>query len=616
MVDPSTINNNPHWSQNENAIAGLVTESNIWELNSGIGSSQPNSDFAGATLGDRSTTLFDSNQSPEEPLGEKVAVPAIDEVILFGKTQRGLPMAFLPENNDSAIGNREIGTPGYKDELTGMEVLPNSLFNTASEPVPNSGAMLPEQNYAIAVPPEADKLTNSPYVPGVTPIPTITSSSLEPGSNLITARDLGYLNGTQIFSEFVGNFDPSDIYRFSLRTTEDLSLFLNGLNAGADVRLIQDRNHNSTVEYGEIIAQSVSYNNTPQSITLSNLNPGSYFVEINQFIGNTNYNLTMSSVPASGYNSNYGYGLVDASAAVARAAGYSTPFPSAAPVGGSDWTRDMVNAPAVWNRGYTGNGVVVAVIDSGVDYTHPDLDGNIWVNTDEIPGNGIDDDRNGYVDDVRGWDFAFNDSDPMDVLGHGTHVAGAIAAERDGAGITGVAPNAKIMPVKVGNASPLVRHNDIAAGIRYAVDNGADVINLSFGSNFPSFERDTAISYAISRGVVVVMAAGNEGASQPSFPARYSDVWGIAVGSVDGNGTMDRSSSRAGSTPLDYVVAPGANVYSTIPNSSYRTSSGTSIAAPHVAGVAALVLSANPNLVASQVETLIATSANPYQVRV
>ncbi len=121
------------------------------------------------------------------------------------------------------------------------------------------------------------------------------------------------------------------------------------------------------------------------------------------------------------------------------------------------------------------------MVDTGVDYTHPDLDGNIWTNSREIAGNGVDDDGNGYVDDVHGWDFVGNDNAPLDADGHGTHVSGTIAAENNGVGITGVAYNAKIMPVRVLDENGSGTNAAIAAGIRYAADNGARVINLSLG---------------------------------------------------------------------------------------------------------------------------------------
>jgi subtilisin family serine protease len=301
--------------------------------------------------------------------------------------------------------------------------------------------------------------------------------------------------------------------------------------------------------------------------------------------------------------------LVDAAAAVAGAVGESSPFPEVAELGGNNWGLDGVNAPEAWAQGYTGQGVVVAVVDSGVDYNHSDLSGNIWVNSGEIADNGVDDDGNGFIDDVRGWDFFDGDNDPMDSDVHGTHIAGTIAAENNGFGVTGVAYNATIMPVRVIDSEGGTI-SDIAAGIRYAADNGADVINLSLGGYFPSTEREEAIRYASDRGVVVVMAAGNEGASQPVYPARYATDWGIAVGAVDSNKTLANFSNRAGATPLDYVVAPGVDILSTTPGNSYQSFDGTSMATPHVAGVAALILSANPNLTPAEVESLLTQTAN------
>lgn len=156
-----------------------------------------------------------------------------------------------------------------------------------------------------------------------------------------------------------------------------------------------------------------------------------------------------------------------------------------------------------------------------------------------------------------------------------------------------------------------------AAGIRYAADNGANVINLSLGNEFSSSNLiNNAIEYANNKGSVVVIAAGNSGFSEPYYPARNADRWGIAVGSIDISGSMDSDSNRAGSTPLDYVVAPGVDIYSTTPYDTYDILTGTSMATPHVAGVAALVLNANPNLTPGQVEYILTTTANRNGVTV
>ncbi|AFZ20509.1 DVUA0089 family protein [Allocoleopsis franciscana] len=326
------------------------------------------------------------------------------------------------------------------------------------------------------------------------------------------------------------------------------------------------------------------------------------------------YNLEVSVIPK--FSSNFGYGLVDAAAAVASATGQDSAFADVAYFGGqNDWGVNAVKAPEAWAQGFTGEGIVVAVIDTGVDYKHPDLDANIWVNEGEIAGNGVDDDGNGYIDDVNGWDFVAGDNDAMDVYGHGTHVAGTIAAEKNDFGVTGIAYNAKIMPVKVLDDNGSGSNVDVAAGIKYAADNGADVINLSLGGGYSSEIKD-AVEYATAKGAVVVMAAGNESGSQPGFPASFANQWGVAVGAVDSNNKMADFSNKAGSTELDYVVAPGVDVYSTTPGNTYQSFNGTSMATPHVAGVAALILSANPNLTPAEVESLLTKTANPTAITV
>jgi subtilisin family serine protease len=461
---------------------------------------------------------------------------------------------------------------------------------------------------------------------------TISASQLnfaDPGNSLSTARNVvGVENGSINLTDFVGTGGSDNFYRFDINTKSHFSLRLDGLSADADVDLIQDKNGNGVIDLGEYIDSSVESGITPDEINVPNLAPGTYYVQVYSYSYSTNYNLSFSATsipvipdittPNGVFNSNYGYGLVNANAAVSRTLNRSSIFADVPNLGGNNWGRDIINAPEVWNQNVTGNGIVVAVVDSGVDYNHPDLDGNIWRNPGEIAGNGIDDDRNGFIDDIRGWDFVDNDKKPMDLDldGHGTHVAGAIAAERNDFGITGVAYNAKIMPVRVLNTFGDGSLNNIAAGIRYAADNRANVINLSLGSEFNSSNVvNDAIQYANNKGSVVVMAAGNEGLEQPGYPARYADRFGIAVGSIDINGSMDNGSDRAGSKPLDYLVAPGVDIYSTTPDGSYETYSGTSMAAPHVAGVAALVLNANPTLTPAQVEYILTTTANRNGLR-
>ncbi len=327
----------------------------------------------------------------------------------------------------------------------------------------------------------------------------------------------------------------------------------------------------------------------------------------------TSYSSSSSEVGTTGYNNDSGYGLVDAGEAVGKATGDNS-FTDVPNQGGNEWGADMVEAPEVWEQGHTGKGVIVAVLDTGVDYNHSDLNDNIWTNTKEIAGNGIDDDGNGYIDDVSGWNFSDDNNDVLDRNGHGTHVAGTIAGENNDSGVTGIAYDAQIMPVKVLNDSGSGSYSSVADGIYYAVDNGAQVINLSLGGSRSSTQLELAIKYADSKGVTVVMAAGNNSDSEPGYPGRYADESGIVVGAVDSDNQMADFSNRAGDDNLAYVTAPGVDVYSTVPNNGYDSYSGTSMASPHVAGVVALMLSANPDLTTTQIRQIITeTSENSTQ---
>lgn len=256
------------------------------------------------------------------------------------------------------------------------------------------------------------------------------------------------------------------------------------------------------------------------------------------------------------------------------------------------------------NLGHGGSSdVVVAVIDTGVDYNHLDLRNNIWVNPLEIPNNGIDDDNNGYVDDINGWNCVGDNNDPMDDNGHGTHVAGIIAAENNSIGSVGVAFNTKIMVLKAGNSSGYFTNSDIAEAIQYAYMNGASVINMSFGGTSISLAVEEALENAYNQ-CILVAAAGNDSscnqplceihiAASPTYPAALPYV--IGVMSCNENGTMISNFSNFDHFPsnnVEYEVAAcGEKIYSTWPNNKYNTLNGTSMAAPVVAGVAALLRS-------------------------
>jgi subtilisin family serine protease len=441
-----------------------------------------------------------------------------------------------------------------------------------------------------------------------------TAPPAEPGNTPANARNLGNLTGTQVQSDFVGNSDRNDFYQFTIDTAKDVTLNLDGMRADADLGLLRFPDGNGRLQSEDVINISIEPFSSSEQITYKGLQPGTYLVQVHQFQGNTPYDLTLSAQPPkTAFNSGYGFGLVDAAAAVNRATNAPAPFPEVPDLRGNNTPRDVVKAPEVWHQGITGANTVVAVVDSGVDYDHIDLNDNIWRNIDEIPNNGIDDDGNGFIDDTVGWDFVDGDASPDDPSGHGTHVAGAIAAENNNIGITGVAPDAQIMPVRAVGSQGTGSIANIVRGIRYAADNGADVINLSLGTQMPSplssnmFQ--SAINYASDRGAVTVMAAGNSGGHSPTLPANLAVQQGIAVGATDNQGNLADFSNRAGAVSLDYLAAPGVAIYSTLPNDNFGSFSGTSMAAPHVSGAAALIQSANPHLTPTQVEDLLTETA-------
>ena len=276
-----------------------------------------------------------------------------------------------------------------------------------------------------------------------------------------------------------------------------------------------------------------------------------------------------------------------------------------------------IDAPEAWDITTGSDAIVVAVIDSGVDYNHMDLAANIWNNTGEIPGNNIDDDGNGYIDDTRGWDFCrygqTPDNDPMDDNGHGTHCSGTIAAVgNNGVGIVGVSWNAKIMPLKFLGSAGTGYTSDAIPAIQYAIDNGADIMSNSWGGGSYLQSLEDAISAANDAGILFVAAAGNDYANNdmsPHYPSSYDVPNVVAVAATDHN-DLKASFSNYGLTSVD-LGAPGVNTYSTIPGDSYGYKSGTSMATPHVAGAAALVLAQNSSLSVAELKAKILDSVDP-----
>ena len=284
------------------------------------------------------------------------------------------------------------------------------------------------------------------------------------------------------------------------------------------------------------------------------------------------------------------------------------------------WNLRLINMPEAWGTEQGNPRVTVAVVDSGIATRHPEFRSQLWQNSGEIPNNGVDDDRNGYVDDINGWDFSdaptlpgggdwrVRDNEPEDETGHGTHVSGIIAAEaNNGTGIAGIAWKCRLMPLRAGfkyGGGEYLQNDDLAAAIVYAADNGAQVINMSWGDTVNAFIIEDALAYAYARGCVLVGAAGNSGALGSYYPAALKTVISVA-GLGQGKGLY--SDSNFGAT-VD-IAAPGEEIPSTDINDGYQNRSGTSMAAAHVSGIAGLVIAANPQYTNREVqETLIATA--------
>jgi len=274
---------------------------------------------------------------------------------------------------------------------------------------------------------------------------------------------------------------------------------------------------------------------------------------------------------------------------------------------------DMDNAWSIT----TGNAnTVVCILDGGVKLDHPEFDGRIWVNTHEIPNNNIDDDNNGYIDDVNGWDWVNLDNNPTDDYGHGTNVAGIIGANsNNGSGYAGINWNCKLMIGKVLDNSDIGFYSWIISGINYAVLNGANVINTSLGGTVFNQALDDACWFAYYNNVVLVASMGNTNSNEINYPAGCGGA--IAVGATTTNDHRAAPfpwSSSSGSnfgSHID-VVAPGDYIYGLdyISNTNYNIAwSGTSQAVPYVSGIVSLLFGIHPSLTSEQVRTILHTSA-------
>ncbi|MCB2293586.1 S8 family serine peptidase [Clostridium algoriphilum] len=272
-----------------------------------------------------------------------------------------------------------------------------------------------------------------------------------------------------------------------------------------------------------------------------------------------------------------------------------------------------INVENAWKT-TTGNPkIVVCIIDTGIDYNHKDLKSNVWTNTKEIVGNGIDDDKDGYIDDYNGWDFADGTNNSIDNHSHGTHVSGIIAASSNGIGTVGVAPTVKIMPLKAANDQGDLYTSDVISALQYGTSHGVKLFNCSFGGEDFSRAEYDAIK---NSNALFVCAAGNGDANGyginndnaiKNYPASFDLPNIISVASVKSDGTLS-TFSNYGTSSVD-IAAPGSNIYSTVPGG-YGYRSGTSMATPHVTGAAALVMSTNMNLTPINVKNSIMKSNN------
>lgn len=274
---------------------------------------------------------------------------------------------------------------------------------------------------------------------------------------------------------------------------------------------------------------------------------------------------------------------------------------------GKQWHLPKIGVPAAWETTSGDPKVIVAVLDNGFDLTHPDLVDAIWTNPNDAP-DGVDNDKNGLVDDVHGWNFADSNADLKDTDGHGTHVAGLIGAvKNNGISVAGVASGVTILPISVGDFAPAAK---VAAAIRYAVAHGAKIINMSFGLPEAYKGIREAIDYAVAEDVLLIASAHNKSEDGYNYPAIYQDVLAVAA--------TDPDDKRAGFSNYGSWVdisAPGQAIVSTFTGGKSLAVNGTSQASPIVAGVAALVKSAHPDWSAEQIRTQLLATADDLNGR-
>jgi subtilisin family serine protease len=283
----------------------------------------------------------------------------------------------------------------------------------------------------------------------------------------------------------------------------------------------------------------------------------------------------------------------------------------AAAIEAPNWGQTIVGASDAWAKGVTGEGVIVAVVDSGAEVTHPQLATRLAVNPGEIPANGVDDDQNGFIDDVNGYDFDSGSANVTDDAGHGTHVSGIIVADHSTGSVRGMAPGAKLLPLRFMNKDGSGNISAAISAMNYAVSRGAKIINASWGGNSCSKTLQKAILSVGAKGVLFVAAAGNNGVDidqYPEYPAAYGLSNQLTVGASTARDYMAGFTNF--SVHLVQLMAPGQSILSTYPGGQTQTLSGTSMAAPFVSGAAALLWSHRPAATVAQIRQVILNSVD------
>ena len=532
---------------------------------------------------DTGTGTYQVSASKEEPV---VINDGVASIQIIENTEQDSLSIQLEADDPDGNGDLELQSPLWE----------NSIDNG------QSWSSLGSSETLTVTPEIADSLVRArlTYIDGEGFDETIISDSVSiPALPPETNDDFGNTTGTSgllnIGSTATGTLEENgdrDWFEVNLTIGSSYNFSVTGEGLGDPYLRLYDSN-------GVLLDENDDYSGLNSAINgFQPTSTGQYYLGVGAWAdsGTGSYLISASEagVYPPGYSPQNGYGQINIQRAFEQHLGIT--LDSVADLGGNLWSLDNINAPEVWTpssdfSGATGNGTVVAVVDTGVDLDHREFSGRI----------------------VQGYDFVSNDSIADDGNGHGTHVAGTIAGANDSIGVTGVAYDALIMPIRVLDNNGSGYTSDVIDGILYATNNGADVINLSLGGGGYSQAMADAIAYATSLGSVVVMAAGNSGGSSPDYPAAHAVDYGLAVGAVDQNGDMASFSNLAGETELDYVTAPGVNIYSSTPGNNYDSYNGTSMATPQVAGAAALLMGHDPNLSAETIEDLLTgTASNNY----